>query len=106
MARISARAELLKILSVVATIPACFLLFSGGYVLVRYGAAYAARDLFWFGGLPLLGGACWIVLAAWLWSRAVGAASVWDSIGLVSLRALGAIALACIGAVVLKVKGH
>jgi hypothetical protein len=93
---------LLKIASVVATIPACFLIFSGGFVLARFAAVHAVGDLMMYGALPLFGGACWLILAAWFWSRAVGASSLWDSIGVVSLRALGAIALAAVGAIVLE----
>jgi hypothetical protein len=107
MARLHTKSDLLKIASVVATIPACFLLFSGGYVLAHFGAAYTARDLILFGGFPLVGGLCWLILAAWFWSRAVGAESAWDCIGLVSLRALGAIALAVVASVLLgQVRGH
>jgi hypothetical protein len=97
---------LLKVASVVATIPACFLLFSGGFVLVHFWALYTTRDLIVFGMFPLIGGGCWLMLAAWFWSRAVGEKSAWDSIGLVALRALGAIAVASIGAVVMKMKGR
>lgn len=100
------KSDLLKVASVLATIPACFLIFSSGFVLGRFGAAYTARDLTLFGVFPLVGGGCWLILAAWFWSRAIGAKSAWDTIGLVSLRALGAIALASIAAVVMKLKGR
>ena len=106
VATLHAKSDLLKVASVVATIPACFLLFSGGFVLVHFWLVYAARDLFLFGVLPLVGGVCWLIFAAWFSSKAVGAASLWDSIGLVALRALGAIAVASIGAVVMKMKGR
>jgi hypothetical protein len=107
MPKSSPKSDLLKILSVVATIPACFLLFSGGFVLARFAATYTARDLLLFGVFPLIGGLCWLVLAAWFWSRATGAKSVWDSIGIVSLRALGAIALAGVAVMTLgKLRGH
>jgi hypothetical protein len=103
----SSKSDLLKILSVVATIPACFLLFSGGYVLARFAAAYTARDLLLYGVFPLVGGLCWLVLAAWFWSRGVEAKSIWDSLGIVSLRALGAIALAGIAVLASgKLRGH
>lgn len=98
MPRPSLKSDLLKTLSVVATIPSCFLIFYGGFVLARFGATSSLRDLMLFGVLPVVGGLCWLVLAAWFWSRAIGVKSVWDSIGLISLRALGAIALACVGA--------
>jgi hypothetical protein len=98
MPRPSLKSDLLKTLSVVATIPSCFLIFYGGFVLVRFGANSSLRDLLLFALLPVVGGVCWLVLAAWFWSRAILAESVWDSIGLISLRALGAIALASLGA--------
>src|SRR5579871_5978423 len=69
MARISARTELFKILSVVATIPACFLLFYGGYTLLKYAGVLHAGPAVEFVVLPLVGGVCWFVLAAWAWSR-------------------------------------
>jgi|HubBroStandDraft_2_1064218.scaffolds.fasta_scaffold822786_1 hypothetical protein len=107
MATAALKSDLLKILSVVATILASFLLFSGGFVVVRFAGNYSARDLTLFGLLPLVGGACWLALAAWFWSRAVAAASMWDSIGLISLRAMAAIALALLGQIVMqKLRGH
>lgn len=107
MPRPSTKSDLLKVASVVATIPACFLLFSGGFVLAHFGSTYNLRDLTWFGILPLIGGVCWLILAAWFWSRAIGVKDVWDSIGVVSLRALAAIALAAAGVIALgKLRGH
>jgi len=107
MAPASTKSELFKIVSVVATIPACFLIFSGGFVLARYFAAYPARDLLLFGLFPMVGGLCWLVLAAWFWSRSTSSQSFWDSVGVVSLRVLGALVLAGIGGLALrKMRGH
>jgi hypothetical protein len=107
MAPASTKSELFKIVSVVATIPACFLIFSGGFVLARYGVAHSARDLVVFGLLPLIGGICWLVLAAWFWSRGTAAKSFWDSVGVISLRVLVALVLAGIGVMALqKMRGH
>jgi len=107
MPRSSSRSELFKVASVVATIPACFLIFFGGYVLMRYGLAYPGQELIRFGALPLAGGFCWLFLAAWFWSRAVGAGTIWNSVRIISLRAFGAIALACVAVLIArKLHGH
>lgn len=102
MPRSSTRSELFKIFSTVATIPACFLIFSGGFVVVRYGSAYTAHDLILFGLFPFIGGICWLVVAAWFWSRGTPAKSFWDSLGVISLRVLVALLLAGIGAMALR----
>ena len=102
MPRLSARSELFKIASVVATIPACFLIFFGGFVLMRYGLGYPAHDLVRFAVFPLIGGVCWLFLAAWFWRRAVGSNNVWDSLRIVSLRAFGAIALGCLAVLITR----
>jgi hypothetical protein len=107
MATLFPKSELLKVLSVLATIPACFLLFSGGYVLMRYAEIATFKGLGTYGVLPLLGGIVWLLLAAWLWGRAVEAKSLWDSLRVVALRAFAAIALACIAVLVaIKMRGH
>ena len=103
MARISTRGELFKICSVIATIPACFLLFYSGYTLVKYAGVMHTEGLVKFGILPLVGGVCWFVLAAWCWSRAVGAASVWDSMGVIAVRVAGAIGAVWVILVVVRV---
>jgi hypothetical protein len=99
------KSDLLKILSVIATIPACFLLYFGIAALflvsgpaaerIRYGVPATAASL----GL--------LLLAAWFWSRAIDADSLWDSVGLIFLRAIGAIALAWVAVIVMvKLRGH
>jgi hypothetical protein len=100
MHRISPRTELQKILSVVATIPACFLLFSGGFVLLRYGGSHGFRNLAMYGLLPVLGGICWLLMAAWLWSRATGESRFAEALKTIGLRAFGAIALASLAVLV------
>jgi hypothetical protein len=100
MPKISLRNELQKILSVVATIPACFLLFSGGYVLLRYGAGHGFHTLAVYGLLPLLGGVCWLLMAAWFWSRATGESRFAEALKTIGLRAFSAIALASVAVLV------
>ena len=92
------KSDLLKILSVVTTIPATFLLYFGmGALFIMPGfpgEAFLTPSRLRLAVPPLCGSIALLLLAAWFWSRAIDADSLWDSVGLVVLRAVGAIVVA------------
>ena len=74
MMKVGQRAILMKVLSIIAAIPACFLLYFGtGMLLVvpgYPGEGYFAKGRIVYGFVPVALSVALLLLSAWLWSYA------------------------------------